>query len=69
MKLLVNFVIQGENRHRYDSELVEIKLPEVMFSFQIKESDIESEVVKWVEKKQMLLKHKEKIVVLKTLHV
>lgn len=69
MELLISYAIQDANQHTFNSELVEIKLPEVMYSFQIKESDIESEVVKWLEKKQKLLGNNEKIVVLKTLHV
>lgn len=69
MELLISYVIQGDNKHRYDSEIIAIKLQSVMYSFQIKDEFIESELVKWVNKKQTLLEKSEKIIVLKTLHV
>lgn len=69
MKLLIGYAIQGDEKHRYESEIVDIELPPVMFSFQIRDELIEPEVVKWVNTKQAILGKDEKIIVLKTLHI
>lgn len=69
MKFLISYVIQGNKKHRYESELVDIEVPSVMFSFQRNDDFIEPELVKWINKKQALLEKTEKIIVLKTLHV
>ena len=69
MEFLISYVIEGNDKHRYESEIVDIKLPSVMYSFQINEKLIEPELVKWVNRKQALLKNSEKIILLKTLHV
>ena len=55
MKLLISYVVQGNDKHRYESELVDIDLPPVMFSFQINDEYVEPELVKWVNNKQALL--------------
>jgi hypothetical protein len=69
MEFLISYVIEGNDKHKYESEIVDIKLPLVMYSFQINEKLIEPELVKWVNRKQALLKNSEKIILLKTLHV
>lgn len=69
MKLLISYAIQRDDKHRYESEFVDITLPPVMFSFQINDELIEPEVVKWVAAKQAILGNDVKIIVLKTLHV
>jgi len=69
MKLMVNYVIQGENLHRFDSEIVEIMQVPPLFSPEPHQTNVKAELIKWVQHKQRNLRVKEKIVVLKTLRV
>lgn len=67
MKILISYVIQGEKKHHYDSEIVDLKTVTPLYSPEPHESEIEIEIVKWVEIRQSKLKESEKIIVLKTL--
>lgn len=67
MKLLVSYVIQGKQQHSYNSELLEIQLTPPLYSPEPIQSDVEKEIVKWIQQKQCNLTGGERIVVLKTL--
>lgn len=67
MKILISYVIQGEKSHHYHSEIVDLKLNTPLYSPEPHETEIEIEIVKWVEMKQSKLNGNEKIIVLKTL--
>lgn len=67
MKILINYVIQGEKSHHYNSEIVDLKLNTPLYSPEPHKSEIEIEIVKWIEMRQSKLKENEKIIVLKTL--
>jgi len=69
MKTLISYVIQGEKSHRYNSEIVDLKLVTPLYSPEPRQSEIEIEIVKWIEMKQSKLIGNEKIIVLKTLKV
>lgn len=68
MKIIINYVIQGENNHWYNSEMMDINLVPPLYSPSPHQSDIESEIVKWAAKKQTSLQEGEKVIVLKTLY-
>lgn len=67
MKILISYVIQGEKSHHYNSEIVDLKLNTPLYSPEPRQSEIELEIVKWIEMKQSKLIGSEKIIVLKTL--
>ena len=60
MKVLVNYVIQGDKDHRHESEIINIYSPPYTFS---PEPPV-PEVMKWADKKQTELIHGQKLVVL-----
>lgn len=60
MKVLVNYVIQGEKDHRHESETINISSPPYTFS----PEPPAPEVMKWVEKRQTELMLGQKLIVL-----
>lgn len=60
MKTLVNYVVQDDNKHVHQSEILEITSPPYSFS---PEPPI-SEVMKWAEKKQAGLLKGQKLVLI-----
>lgn len=60
MKVLVNYVIQGDEDHRHESEIIDISSPPYTFS----PEPPATEVMKWVDKKQTDLIPGLKLVVL-----
>ncbi len=69
MKLLVSFVIQGENQQRFDSDIVDFSITPPLYSPEPRQADIEVELVRWIFEKQAVLKATEKLVVLKTTRI
>ena len=67
MKILISYVIQGGKSHHYNSEIVDIKLATPLYSPEPRQSEVEIEIVKWVEMRQSKLQGGEKIIVLNTL--
>ena len=60
MKVLVNYVIQGDDNHRHESEIIFISSPPYTFS----PEPPAPEVMKWADKKQTELMQGQKLVVL-----
>lgn len=59
MKVLVNYVIQGDLEHWHESEIIEIISPPYTFSPEAPAT----EVMKWADKKQTELEKSKKLVV------
>ena len=68
MKIIINYVIQGENNHWYNSEMLDLNLVPPLYSPKPHQSDIEKEIVKWTNQKQTRFSAGEKIIVLNTLY-
>lgn len=67
MRILVNYVIQGEDRYRFDSEIVDFNLSAPLYSPLPADIDVDREIIKWLESKQLGLSNNEKIIVMNSL--
>ena len=68
MKIIINYVVQGEKNHWYNSEMLDLSLIPPLYSPQPHQKDVESEIMKWAKEKQSSLNEGEQVIVLKTLY-
>jgi hypothetical protein len=66
MKIIINYVVQGENNSWRNSET--LKLIPSLYSPGPLQSDIDKEIEKWTKQKQIDLNKGERIVILSTLY-
>ncbi|MFZ5430611.1 MAG: hypothetical protein ACOZDD_10300 [Bacteroidota bacterium] len=69
MEYLINYVIQGKAEHRFVADVVDLGVVTPLYSPDPHESEVEKEILHWMQRKQMELNEGESVIVLKTMRV